>query len=191
MYRTGDLARRRSDGAIEYLGRADDQVKIRGYRIELGEIETSFKEQIENLAQIAVISRKIRDEQKLIAYLVARSETVLPSIESIRLKLLKTLPDYMLPSHFVILSSLPLNSNGKLDRLKLPEPSFDVNATSFRAPRNEQEMLICSLFSDVTGYEKVGIDDNFFNWRSLSACDAPGCKFAPAGRNNIEFTYSV
>jgi hypothetical protein len=68
----------------------------------------------------------------------------------------------MLPSHFVILSSLPLNSNGKLDRLKLPEPSFDVNATSFRAPRNEQEMLICSLFSDVTGYEKVGIDDNFF-----------------------------
>jgi amino acid adenylation domain-containing protein len=162
MYRTGDLARRRHDGAIEYLGRADDQVKIRGYRIELGEIETTLREQFESISQVAVIAKKINDEQRLVAYLVPRSGSDLPDVNTLRLKLLTILPDYMLPTYFVNLDRLPLNTNGKLDRRALPEPSLDSNSVSFREPRTEQEKFICTLFAEITGYEKVGLDDSFF-----------------------------
>ena len=162
MYRTGDLARKRLDGAIEYLGRADDQVKIRGYRIELGEIETTLLEGFESLAQVAVIARKMNGDQRLVAYLVARNGHDVPDISLLRAKLLSTLPDYMVPTYFVTIEALPLNANGKLDRRALPEPSLQLSADTFRAPRTAHEIFICRLFSEITGNENVGLDDSFF-----------------------------
>jgi len=162
MYRTGDLARKRMDGAIEYLGRADDQVKIRGYRIELGEIETTLLEGFETLSQVAVIARKINGDQRLVAYLVARAEKDVPNVSRLRETLLATLPDYMVPTYFVTIEKLPLNANGKLDRRALPEPNLDLYGDNFRAPQSKNEILICRLFSEITGNQNVGLDDNFF-----------------------------
>jgi amino acid adenylation domain-containing protein len=162
MYRTGDLARKRTDGAIEYLGRADDQVKIRGYRIELGEIETTLLEGFDTLSQAAVIARKINGEQRLVAYLVARAGQRVPQTSHLSQTLLATLPDYMVPAYFVTIEKLPLNANGKLDRRALPEPDLQLSTDNFRAPESENEKLVCRLFSEITGNQRVGLDDNFF-----------------------------
>jgi len=162
MYRTGDLARKRIDGAIEYLGRADDQVKIRGYRIELGEIETTLLEGFESLAQVAVIARKMNGDQRLVAYLVARTGHLVPEVSQMRSALLSTLPDYMVPTYFVAIDALPLNANGKLDRKALPEPSLQLGSENFRAPVTTSEKLVCRLFSEITGNTNIGLDDNFF-----------------------------
>jgi amino acid adenylation domain-containing protein len=162
MYRTGDLARRRTDGALEYLGRIDDQVKIRGYRIELGEIEATLLTQNDNLAQVAVISRKIQGDQRLIAYMVPRHDQTPSASSDLRANLLSTLPEYMVPAYFVSLSVLPLSANGKLDRRALPDPVSQVAALKYRAARNSQEALLCKLFAEITGVQQVGIDDGFF-----------------------------
>jgi len=162
MYRTGDLARRRADGAIEYLGRADDQVKVRGYRIELGEIEAAFLAQDTTLAQVAVITRMIQGDQRLVAYLVARAGQPAPDTDRLRATLLSTLPEYMVPAYFVTIDALPLSANGKLDRRALPEPAIQSSTQDYRAPRNHAETLLCNLFAEITGAEQVGIDDGFF-----------------------------
>ena len=162
MYRTGDLARRRADGAIEYLGRLDDQVKIRGYRIELGEIEAAILSQNDNLAQVAVITRKINGDQRLVAYLVPRKgETHLTATE-LRTNLVRILPEYMVPNYFVPIDTLPLSANGKLDRRALPEPLAQTDTLNYRPARNHAEALLCKLFGEITGAEQVGIEDGFF-----------------------------
>ena len=161
MYRTGDLARHRSDGAIEFLGRADDQVKIRGFRIELGEIEAALLQE-PALAQVAVIAKAIQGDVRLLAYLVAHADQTPPSTAELRQHLAQSLPDYMVPSAFVVLPALPLTPNGKLDRKALPEPDALANTTTYRAPRSSHEVLLCRLFSELTATETVGLDDSFF-----------------------------
>lgn len=171
MYRTGDLARRRADGAIEYLGRADDQVKIRGFRIELGEIEAALLAAFDSLAQVAVLALDVGGERRLVAYLVARAEDTVPDTEILNARLATTLPDYMVPAHFVTLSALPLSPNGKLDRRALPAPTMQADTTSYQAPRTEFERLLCRLFAELTGVPTVGVHCGFFSigGHSLSA----------------------
>ncbi|MFD3505802.1 amino acid adenylation domain-containing protein, partial [Streptomyces sp. NPDC058678] len=153
MYRTGDVVRWTGNGDLEYLRRADDQVKLRGFRIELGEIETLLRTQ-PAVAQAAVI---VRDD-RLIAYTTGTRV----SGEDLRRHLAQALPAYMIPAAFVTLDALPLTANGKLDRKALPDPDPDTE-TSVRAPRTPQEEILCHLFADVLGLDRVGIDDSFFD----------------------------
>jgi len=160
MYRTGDLARWRIDGVLEFLGRADHQVKIRGFRIELGEIEAALVAQV-GVAQAAVLAREDGPGgRQLVAYVVPSDVTVSVDELVLRLGIAKLLPDYMIPSAFVVLEALPLTAHGKLDRRGLPAP--ERLAGGYRAPRTREEELICEIYSDVLKLERVGIDEDFF-----------------------------
>ncbi|MFI6802661.1 amino acid adenylation domain-containing protein [Streptosporangium canum] len=150
MYRTGDLVRWSAGGELEYLGRTDHQVKIRGFRIEPGEVEAALSRHPE-VAQVSVLAR----DNRLVAYTVG---TAAP--EELRRFAARTLPEYMVPSSVVPLDALPLTPNGKVDRAALPEP--DV-AVSSRGPRTPAEELLCRLFAQVLGLERVGVDDGFFD----------------------------
>ncbi|WP_275359790.1 non-ribosomal peptide synthetase [Xenorhabdus bovienii] len=157
LYKTGDLVRWRPDGNLEYLGRNDFQVKIRGYRIELGEIENALAAHPQ-VKQAVVIDREHEGNKALAAYLITDgilSDEVLIGQVSARL------PDYMVPSSFTRIESVPLTLNGKLDRRALPTPVW-VNRDDYVAPRNALETRLCAVWQDVLGLERVGIEDNFF-----------------------------
>ncbi|MGH3990715.1 MAG: amino acid adenylation domain-containing protein, partial [Pseudonocardiaceae bacterium] len=134
MYRTGDVVRWNPGGELEYLGRSDHQVKIRGFRIELGEIETALLRHAD-VAEVVVIARENEDgHQRLVAYLVPAGATA-PTSADLRSWLKRSLPDYMVPSAFVVLDALPLTANGKLDRRALPAPDAQPELGSvYRAP---------------------------------------------------------
>ncbi|MGW4806733.1 phosphopantetheine-binding protein, partial [Kitasatospora sp. NPDC004272] len=163
-YRTGDVVRRRPDGLLDFLGRADDQVKIRGYRVEPGEIEDALSTD-QDVAQAAVVVREdTPGVKRLVAYLVP-SEGTLISAAAIRRTLAARLPEYMVPSAFVVLDALPLTVNGKLDRPALPAPRAEHFTTGAerRAPRHPSERAVHEAFAEVLGLPEVGIDENFFD----------------------------
>uniref|UniRef100_UPI001C4DDCD2 non-ribosomal peptide synthase/polyketide synthase n=1 Tax=Rhodococcus qingshengii TaxID=334542 RepID=UPI001C4DDCD2 len=159
LYRTGDVASWNSAGDLEYLGRADDQVKIRGFRIEIGEIESAVLADV-SVAQTAVVVREDSPgDQRLVAYVVPAAG-VSVSVEDVRTSVGSLLPEYMVPSAFVVLDAIPLTVNGKLDRRALPAPSLQVAV--FRAPTSVVEEVVAQTFADVLGAERVGLDDDFF-----------------------------
>jgi amino acid adenylation domain-containing protein len=162
MYKTGDLARWLPDGAIEYLGRNDFQVKIRGFRIELGEIEAALAEQpAVGQAVVCALEEKPGDV-RLVAYLVARPEATI-DVAKLREPLRSRLPEYMVPSAFVILAEIPLNPSGKVDRKALPKPErARDSAIEYLAPRNATEEKLAAVFAEVLKLERIGIQDDFF-----------------------------
>uniref|UniRef100_UPI001641D0FB non-ribosomal peptide synthetase n=1 Tax=Burkholderia gladioli TaxID=28095 RepID=UPI001641D0FB len=160
LYRTGDLARYLPDGTIDYIGRADHQVKIRGFRIELGEIEAALASYL-RVRDVAVVARADADDLRLIAYLVSDGNAL--DAAELRTHLQQTLPDYMVPSHFVALDALPLTPNGKLDRLALPEPDAAGMADGYLEPRTETETLLAGIWAAVLKLDRVGAQDNFFD----------------------------
>ena len=164
LYRTGDVARYRPDGNIEFLGRADNQVKIRGYRIELGEIEAVLtKHPTVKDCVVVVCEHESRTGKNLVGYVVPREHSVL-SVTELRRYLKEKLPEYMIPSSFVVLEALPLMPNGKVDRNRLPPPdgTRPPLTREFVSPRTEIEELIAQTWREVLKIENVGIYDNFF-----------------------------
>jgi len=165
LYRTGDLARYRADGRIEYAGRIDHQVKIRGFRIELGEIEAQLLA-LPQIRQAVVLDQPGAGGVQLVAYLVADQSVELDQQgqwrELLRQALKHNLPDYMVPAHLLLLDSLPLTANGKLDRKALPQPDASLLQNSYVAPESELQQQIAGVWADVLKLERVGLTDNFF-----------------------------
>ena len=166
LYRTGDLVRQRADGLVEYLGRIDHQVKIRGFRIELGEIETRLLEH-EAVREAVVLAIDTPGGKQLAGYLVSDIE----SGDSVRQASLRDalkhhlkaqLPDYMVPTHLILLASMPLTANGKLDRRALPLPDPELNRQHYVAPSNALEQTLAAIWCDVLNVAQVGLNDNFF-----------------------------
>jgi len=162
LYRTGDLVRYRPDGTIEFMGRIDQQVKIRGFRIELGEIETVLG-QYPSLRQVAVMVREDRPgEKRLVAYVTAETDSP-PSPAELRKFLQSRLPDYMIPSAFVMMKALPLTQHGKIDYRALPVPeAVSKEPERYVAPSTEAEQILADIWSQVLNQPKIGIHDNFF-----------------------------
>jgi amino acid adenylation domain-containing protein len=158
VYRTGDLAKYRPDGVIEFLGRIDFQIKLRGYRIELGEIETELKT-LKSVEQAAVILRQdVPGDPRIVAYVTGSAET-----DAMREWLATNLPDYMIPSAFILLDELPLTFSGKLDRNALPAPDWSEAASSeYVAPSTPTEEILTKIWQDLLGIEKIGVHDDFF-----------------------------
>ena len=159
LYRTGDLARRLENGDLEYLGRIDQQVKIRGFRIELGEIEEILNRHPLVRESVVTAREDLPGDKRLVAYVVSNQSQ--PSHELLRHYLKVHLPEYMIPV-IVRLESLPLTTNGKIDRGALPDPGMPVSEVAHVSPRNVNEQILVKVWSEVLGIERVGVNDNFF-----------------------------
>jgi non-ribosomal peptide synthetase component F/aryl carrier-like protein len=167
LYKTGDLARYLPGGNIEFLGRSDFQVKIRGFRIELGEIEAKLATYpgVRAAVVVAVDGAAAEDaagEKRLVAYYTAEAGAEI-SVEALRAHLLSLLPEYMVPAAYVPLESLPLTSNGKLDRKALPAPDGGAYVSrEYEAPADEMERALASIWRELLNVERVGRNDDFF-----------------------------
>ncbi|PMZ90106.1 MULTISPECIES: non-ribosomal peptide synthetase [unclassified Pseudomonas] len=166
LYRTGDLVRLRADGQVEYVGRADQQVKIRGFRIELGEIESRLQEHAD-VEEAVVLALDLPGGKQLVGYLVcpqasADGEAQALLREAVKADARQHLPDYMVPAHLVLLDSLPLMGNGKLDRRALPAPDLEQARQHYQAPANELEGQLAQIWREVLNLPSIGVQDNFF-----------------------------
>ncbi|WP_459478555.1 amino acid adenylation domain-containing protein, partial [Pseudomonas sp. No.117] len=163
LYRSGDLVRTRADGLVDYLGRIDQQVKIRGYRIELGEIEARLRERPE-VREAVVVAREGASGKQLVGYVIpATTTTDSGALRAILKQSLKDhLPDFMIPSAWVVLERLPLTPNGKLDRKGLPAQDLDAGRQRHEAPQGELECILAAIWREVLGVERVARSDNFF-----------------------------
>jgi amino acid adenylation domain-containing protein len=163
LYKTGDQVRYLPDGNIEYLGRIDNQVKIRGFRIELGEIEAMLAQHPDVREAVVVVREDIPGHKSLVSYLVLHQNPA-PTVNQLRHFLKQKLPNYMVPSTFVMLEALPLTPNGKVDHKSLPAPDLNslLQKSDFVAPGTPTEELVASIWAKVLGVEQVGINDNFF-----------------------------
>ena len=161
LYRTGDTARYLPDGNIQFLGRVDHQVKIRGFRIELGEIEAALLQRQEISESVVLAAGD--EEKRLIAYLVSRDGQRV-ALSELREYLKQRLPEYMAPSLYVWLEKMPLTSNGKIDRMALPEAKEAgvARKREYVAPSGPVEEALADIWSELLGVEKVGVHDNFF-----------------------------
>lgn len=162
MYKTGDLARFLPDGNIEYLGRIDNQVKIRGFRIELGEIESALIGLPEIREAVVLAREDVAGDKRLVAYLVWQDNAREIAPGELRAALLQSLPDYMIPAHFVALAQLPLSPNGKVDRKALPAPDMLRGKLGYVEPGTELENQLALIWAEVLRLDRVGIHDNFF-----------------------------
>ena len=163
LYRTGDICRWNADGKIDYIARSDNQVKVRGYRIELGEIEAALEKDA-RVKQAVVVMKQDAADKRLIGYVVMQEGVVLTSNE-LRTYLKNKLPDYMVPSVIVKLEQMPLNANGKIDRMSLPAPDQSRHASSllYQQPRSPIEELLEAIWCDVLAVTSVGVTENFFD----------------------------
>ncbi|WP_343914935.1 condensation domain-containing protein, partial [Aquimarina litoralis] len=159
LYRSGDLARWLSDGSIAFMGRKDDQVKIRGHRIELGEIEEVLLSR-SWITQAVVVVQDFDGDKSLVAYVVSEGDL---DKKALRSGLSKELPDYMVPGYYVSMDSLPLTSNGKVDRRSLPEVlESDMIKEELIAPRNVLEKKLVEIWKEILGIDRIGITNDFF-----------------------------
>jgi amino acid adenylation domain-containing protein len=161
MYKTGDLGRWLPDGNVEFRGRNDFQVKIRGFRIELGEIEAKLSQHAGVREAVVIAREDVPGDKRLVAYLTADKGATLQTAE-LRAALSKQLPEYMLPSAFVVLDAMPLTQNGKLDRKALPAPDTKKASGDYDAPQGEIESLLAAIWQDLLKVPQVGRGDHFF-----------------------------
>jgi hypothetical protein len=161
MYRTGDLVRWLPDGTLGFIGRVDHQVKLRGYRIELGEIESRLNERSEIREAIVIAREDAPGDKRLVAYMTVDAEI---DEDQLRTHLGASLPEYMVPSHFVVLDAFPLTPNAKVDRKKLPAPGEvkRAKAAAYVAPDSDTEVKIAEVWKKVLGASQAGSRDNFF-----------------------------
>ncbi|MFM9435117.1 amino acid adenylation domain-containing protein, partial [Janthinobacterium sp. CG_23.3] len=169
LYKSGDLARYLPDGQIEYLGRLDHQVKLRGLRIELGEIEAALTAQ-DGVREAVVLAREdAPGEQRLVAYLVAHEDRPGADVADtarLRAALARTLPDYMIPAHFVLLPRMPLTPNGKVERKALPAPDLASSELAYVGPRTPEEEILAGIWAEVLQrgeHEQIGVHEHFFH----------------------------
>src|SRR5689334_13413500 len=162
LYRTGDLVRCLRDGSIDFIGRMDQQVKIRGFRIELGEIEAVLNEHAAVRESVVVVREDAPGQKRLVAYVVTDSDQVASELSS---WLRARLPEYFVPSFFIVVDKLPLTPNGKVDRRALPAPeqSASVLAETLIAARTPEEQKIAEIWSDVLDIKPIGMEANFFD----------------------------
>lgn len=175
LYKTGDRARYLPDGNLEYLGRTDGQIKLRGFRIELAEIESVLLRHPEVVEAVVVLREDEPGNPRIVTY-VRLAESGALSVGKLREELKRLLPDYMIPSAFVRLDTMPLTTNGKVDRAALPAPDRQrpEQSAEFAAPRNDLERALAAIHRHVLNLDRVGVDDNFFDLggNSLLAVEA-------------------